>query len=87
MILSNKSAIAVTSRSHYLEKLELFLHVGEHLYGGSDFLLEFENVVVSLLDLLVQVHVVDLELLKVYQVESTYQLLLAANSKSNESSL
>lgn len=50
--------------------------MSEDLYGGGDLLLELENVVISLLNLLIQVYVVDLELFKVYHVQALGKLLL-----------
>lgn len=54
--------------SIYLYKLQLLFDVGEDLNSGSDLPLQFENILIPLLNLLIQIHVVDLQLLKVNHV-------------------
>lgn len=59
-----------------LYKLQLFLDVGKHLNRACDLLPELDQVLIALLNLLIQVHIVNLELLKVYDMQPVPQLLL-----------
>ena len=64
-----------------LHELKLLLKVGQHLHGRRRLLAQFQQLFVALLDLLVERLILDLELLKVNQVQPIGELLLLAERR------
>lgn len=65
---------------YYLKEVQFLFDVCEHLHRGTDLARQLGDVLIPLLYLLREVHITDLQLLKVDHVEAFCQLLLVAQS-------